>query len=98
MHGDETKNYKYALYITNRNSGNLAQTCSGSDQVWAVGEFPSPAKPLTESGVVMFDQARSMFIDTSGSCRAGRYRVTAKLYDGTTELASDTWDFTVTAN
>ena len=98
MYGDETKDYKYALYITNRNSGNLAQTCSGSDQVWAVGEFPSPAKPLTESGVVMFDQARSMFIDTSGSCRAGRYRVTAKLYDGTTELASDTWDFTVTAN
>ena len=98
MYGDETKDYKYALYITNRNSGNLAQTCSGSDQVWAVGEFPSSAKPLTESGVVMFDQARSMFIDTSGSCRAGRYRVTAKLYDGTTELASDTWDFTVTAN
>ena len=98
MHGDETKNYKYAFYITNRDTGNLAPSCSGSNQVWAVGAFPSPAKPLTESGVVMFDQARSMFIDTSGSCRAGRYRVTAKLYDGTTELASDTWDFTVTAN
>ena len=98
MYGDETKDYKYAFYITNRNSGALAPTCSSSEEIWAVGESPSPAKPLTESGFVMFDTARSMFIDTTGSCRAGRYRVTAKLYDGTTELASDTWDFTVTAN